>query len=92
MDGVFISEEVGSPKPHRSFFDHCLAQIGEKDKSRILIVGDSVSSDIKGGMEAGIATCWYRTGEKSGAENQADFVIDDLHQIYDLVGMDFPSL
>ena len=55
-------------------------------------MGDSVSSDIKGGMEAGIATCWYRTGEKSGAENQADFVIADLHQIYDLVGMEFPSL
>lgn len=59
LDGIFISEEIGSPKPQKPFFDYCLEQIEEKDKSRILIVGDSLSSDIRGGLQAGIVTCWY---------------------------------
>ena len=88
MDGVFISEEVGTPKPGKEFFDHCLERVEEKELSRILIVGDSLSSDIKGGIQAGIATCWYR---QDGAVNdtpfQPDHEISDLHMIYDILGV-----
>lgn len=88
MDDLFISEQVGAPKPNRAFFDHVLARIEEKDKARILIVGDSVSSDIKGGVQAGIATCWYRT---DGTENQSvyrpDYEISDLHTVFDILGV-----
>lgn len=86
MAGLFISEKVGAPKPHKAFFDYCLSHLEEKDKSRILVVGDSLSSDIKGGICAGLSTCWYRqegTENKSGL--QPDYEISDLHQIYDIL-------
>ena len=88
MDGMFISEEVGAPKPSREFFDFCLERLDEKDKSKILIIGDSLSSDIKGGVQTGIITCWYRP---DGTENNTgywpDYEISDLHMIYDILGV-----
>lgn len=56
---VFISEETGSQKPERKFFDFIFEGIPEKDKSKICIIGDSMSSDILGGINAGIDTCFY---------------------------------
>lgn len=87
MDGVFISEQIGAPKPHKEYFDYCLAQVEEKEKSKILIVGDSLTSDIKGGVLAGIASCWYRPeGAVNDTAYQADYEISDLHQIYEILG------
>lgn len=87
MEALFISEQIGAPKPHKEYFDYCLAQIGEKDKSKILLVGDSLSSDIKGGVNAGIPTCWYRAeGTENKTEFQPDYEISDLHQIFDILG------
>lgn len=90
MDGLFISEEIGTAKPGKAFFDAVLAAVEETDKSKILVVGDSLSSDIKGGVLAGLKTCWYRP---EGAVNhteyqpdyQADYQIEDLHQVFDLL-------
>lgn len=88
MDGLFISEEIGFPKPQKEFFDYCLAHIEEKDKSKILIVGDSISSDIKGGVLAGIPTCWYHSDEiENHTEYIPDFEINDLHRIYDILNV-----
>jgi 2-haloacid dehalogenase len=86
MDGLFISEQIGMPKPHKEFFDYCLDHIEERDKSRILLIGDSLTSDIKGGVRAGIPTCWYR---KEGTINSSglcpDYEISDLHQVFDIL-------
>lgn len=83
MDGIFISEAIGAPKPNKEFFDYCLAHVEEKDRKNILVVGDSLTSDIKGGVLSGIPTCWYR---KTGTENTTEFCpkyeISDLHEIY----------
>lgn len=88
MDGFFISEEIGTPKPQKEFFDYCLENIEEKDTSKILIVGDSLSSDIKGGCLAGIPTCWYRPdGTENTSEYVPDYEINDLHMIYDILGV-----
>ena len=87
MEELFISEQIGAPKPHKEYFDYCLAHIEEKDKSKILLVGDSLTSDIKGGVIAGIPTCWYRPeGEINTTEYKADYEISDLHQIFDIIG------
>lgn len=87
MDGMFISEEIGVPKPQKEFFDYCLSHVEEQDKSRILLVGDSLSSDIKGGVQAGIQTCWYRPeGTVNTSEYCPDYEISDLHQIYEILG------
>ena len=86
MNGLFISEQIGAPKPNREFFDYCLKHIEEKDKSRMLIVGDSLSSDIKGGVLAGIPTCWYRPeGTMNNTLYRPDYEISDLHMLYDIL-------
>ncbi|MEW5720147.1 MAG: YjjG family noncanonical pyrimidine nucleotidase [Chloroflexota bacterium] len=54
-----ISEEVGFAKPERGFFDAAFARIGNPSKERALMIGDSISSDIQGASDYGIATCWY---------------------------------
>lgn len=59
MDGVFVSEKIGIPKPHKEYFDYVFSHIEEKNKQKILIVGDSITSDIQGGINAGIDTCWF---------------------------------
>lgn len=56
---IFVSEEVGSQKPSKKFFDFVFENIPEKDKNKIIIVGDSMSSDILGGINAGIDTCFF---------------------------------
>ncbi len=58
FDGCFISEEMGASKPDPIFFKNCFARIPDFDPSRAMIVGDSLTSDILGGIRAGIATCW----------------------------------
>ena len=63
FDGVFISEDVGIEKPNKEFFDHVFQQIGDYEKDEIMIVGDSLSSDMKGGNNAGIICCWYHPQE-----------------------------
>lgn len=56
--GVFVSEETGYQKPQAGYFDYVFSRIKEKDKRKILLIGDSQSSDITGGNVAGIDTCW----------------------------------
>ena len=59
FDGVFISDRVGVEKPGKGFFDRVFAEIGPVDPTKTMIVGDSLTSDIQGGVNAGIVTCWY---------------------------------
>ena len=56
---IFVSERVGFQKPQKEFFDYIFDSIGVTDKSKVLIIGDSISSDILGGMNAGIDTCLF---------------------------------
>lgn len=86
MEELFISEEVGYNKPDKAFFEYCLEHLEEKDTSHILIVGDSLTSDIRGGNSVGIKTCWYNPAEKPLLEGfSVDYEITDLHQIYDIL-------
>ncbi|MBE6763067.1 MAG: noncanonical pyrimidine nucleotidase, YjjG family [Ruminococcaceae bacterium] len=59
INGVFISQEIGADKPSVAFFDAVLAALGHPDKSELLIIGDSLTSDIRGGLLSGIDTCWF---------------------------------
>ena len=86
LDGVFLSEELGYEKPATEFFDRVFAAIGEPDRERVLIVGDSLTSDITGGNRAGIRTCWYNPkGEPNLTAAHADYEIRDLHGILDII-------
>ncbi len=59
FDGVFISDEVGFEKPNPRFFDYIWERIGRYNEREVLIVGDSLTSDMQGGRAAGIRCCWY---------------------------------
>ena len=59
FDVVVVSEDVGVAKPDKRIFDYAFAQMGEFELSQVLMVGDTLSSDIQGGINAGIDTCWY---------------------------------
>lgn len=86
MNGLFISEEIGAPKPEKAFFEYCLEHVQEKDISKILLVGDSLTSDIKGANSVGIKTCWYNYKEAARPEGYSiDYEIADLHQVYDVL-------
>lgn len=65
FDRVFVSEDAGHQKPEKEYFDFVIQNIPEKDKSKILIVGDSQSSDILGGINSGIDCCWFNTENKT---------------------------
>lgn len=84
MDGVFISEEMGSQKPAPAFFDKVFAALDWPDKQSCVILGDSQTSDMLGGKNAGIATCWY---DPKGAERTGgwDFVIGSLEEFLEVV-------
>lgn len=56
---VFISEVLGYQKPDREFFDLVLQSLGDPPRERCVILGDSETSDMRGGKNAGLATCWY---------------------------------
>ncbi len=56
---VFVSEAVGAQKPLPAFFDAVLAAIDEKDKRKVLVIGDSLGSDIQGAANAGLDCVWY---------------------------------
>lgn len=58
FDGIFISQEIGFDKPDIEFFNYCFSKIMDFKKSETVIVGDSLTSDIKGGKSAGITTVW----------------------------------
>ena len=62
----FISEELDVNKPDKRFFDIIFENIENKDKSSILIVGDDLTSDVQGAINAGIDSCWFN---KKGKEN-----------------------
>lgn len=59
IDGLYISEEIGYRKPTVEYFSHVLNNIGDLCKEHYLIVGDSLTSDIAGGVFNGIDTCWF---------------------------------
>ena len=86
MDGVFLSEELGAEKPSPAFFRQVFAALPDLNKEDMLIVGDSLTSDMKGGIAAGIPTCWYNPFHHPRPADMAiDYEIEDLHQVLELL-------
>jgi 2-haloacid dehalogenase len=82
---IFVSEVSGFQKPMKEYFDYVFARIPHFEPNQALIIGDSLSSDIKGGYLAGIDTCWYNPER---LDNNTDIIptyeiqkLEDLYQI-----------
>ena len=79
---LIISEEVGVAKPDRRIFDYALEQAGNPDRSRVLMVGDTAESDIRGGMNAEWATCWLNAHQRPLPEGiTPDWTVTSLHEL-----------
>lgn len=79
FEEIIISEEIGLSKPNSEIFEYTLNKIGHADKDSVLMMGDSLTSDIKGGMNFGIDTCWYNPYKIKNTHN-----FKPTYEIYDL--------
>ena len=90
FEKIFISEHMGANKPEKRFFDRCFAEIPDFDRGRALILGDSLTSDIRGGLNAGILTVWYNPkGRENAGPVRPDYEIRALSEFPGLLGRIF---
>ncbi|MDX3772766.1 pyrimidine 5'-nucleotidase [Chromatiaceae bacterium AAb-1] len=90
LHGLFnplvISEQVGAAKPDRIIFEHAFSLMGHPPKAEILMVGDNLHSDIQGGINAGIATCWLnRHGHEKTDDIEPDYQVSSLTELQQLL-------
>ena len=85
FDGVFISERIGYAKPDKRFFDACFKEIEGFKKEEAIIVGDSLSSDIKGGINAGIKTCHFNHRNHAYSDIIPDYEIKNMSELKALI-------
>lgn len=82
FSSVTVSSEIGHAKPSQAFFDVALDAHGNPDRAEVLVVGDSLTSDIAGGFAAGCATCWFNpTGKEVPAAPRIDHVAATLADV-----------
>ena len=81
FETVFVSQEIGYNKPSLDYFNACFAAIPDFDKDKAIMVGDSLSSDIKGGINAGIKTVWVNPDHKDCGDIRPDYEIEALSQL-----------
>lgn len=86
FDWIFISEDVGFEKPNKEYFDYVFETLGITDKTEVLIIGDSLTSDIKGGYIAGIDTCWFNPSHNQNTINvHVTYEIDSLDKLKEIL-------
>lgn len=87
FDGVFISDEIGVEKPNAEFFQKVWEQIGTYPGDEVMIVGDSLTSDMQGGNNAGILTCWFNPeGDPLPEKLRIDYQIRELSEVLGICG------
>jgi 2-haloacid dehalogenase len=86
FEGFVISEEVGAAKPDGRIFDVAFELMERPDRSEVLMIGDSLSSDIAGGRAYGIDTCWFNPSDRPAEPtHNITYVIGDLAQLAPLL-------
>lgn len=86
FEKVFISQDIGHNKPSKEYFDVCFSQIPGFDPEKAMMVGDSLTSDILGGIRAGIRTCWVNPNHLPPRQDiPADLEIENLSQLEGLL-------
>jgi 2-haloacid dehalogenase len=85
FEDVFDSQSIGSQKPSKEFFKYVMSHIKDFEKKEALMIGDSLSTDIKGGLLSGIDTCWINVKSQNGsADIDSTFTITCLKELYDI--------
>lgn len=80
---IFVSEDTGYQKPMKEFFDHVFARIPDLTPEQGLIIGDSLTADIKGGHQSGLDTCWFNPARKPNDTGiMPTYEIEKLEELY----------
>lgn len=83
---VFVSEDTGYQKPMKEYFDYVFQRIPNFDLEKSLIIGDTLSSDIKGGINVGLDTCWFNPAkQKNTTELTPTYQIEELEELYSIL-------
>lgn len=84
---IFISEAMSAVKPELRYFEIVFESIGitlDEAKERVLVVGDSLTSDIKGAIAAGLDCCWYNPHGRDAGDVMPTYTIKSLYELYDI--------
>ena len=84
VKGLFISEIVGFQKPQKEYFDYCF-NISNASRDTTVIIGDSLSSDMKGGINAGIKTIWFNYRNAVNNSLPIDITVNNWQEIYSIL-------
>lgn len=88
FDDLFISEQLGYNKPHAGFFEMAFKQIGNIHKQESLMVGDSLSSDIKGANAVNLPVCWFNPTDALPKDSLTiNYTVRSLEQLYPIIGL-----
>lgn len=83
---IIISEDVGCSKPDPGIFEFAMQKLGHTDKQTMIMIGDSLSSDIQGGINFGIDTCWLnRNNIQNNTSVKPTYQIQTIDDIYDIL-------
>lgn len=85
VDGIYISEQIGVTKPDQAYFDYILRDLGLTDKSRVIMVGDSLTSDMLGGRNAGLTTCHFLNGGEPSHSDLCDYEIKTFDEFFEIL-------
>lgn len=86
FEAIVVSDEIGVAKPDAAFFEYAFAEMGQPEKGDVLMVGDSLSSDIQGGNGFGLATCWFNPKKAANlTPHQPTFEISELGMLHEIV-------
>lgn len=86
FEDVVISDEIKISKPNPAIFDYALSKLSHSNKKSVLMIGDSLNSDIKGGINAGIDTCWFNQHKKINSSSiNPTYEINSLLQLKDIL-------
>ncbi|MBN2546479.1 MAG: YjjG family noncanonical pyrimidine nucleotidase [Spirochaetes bacterium] len=86
IENIIVSEEAGFNKPHQGIFEYAFKISKYENKKNALIIGDSLSSDIKGGYNFGIDTCWFNPlEEKLTVDFKPTYIIKKLEELKEIL-------
>lgn len=83
---AFISEEAGASKPDQAYYNYVLSRIPGANRENVLVIGDSLATDIRGANNAQLPCCWFHPNNAPApADLRIDYTIHDLRQLLDIV-------
>ena len=87
FDHIYISEDIGYEKPRKEFFDRVLSDLAPVAPGEMMMVGDSLTSDMRGAFDCGLVTCWYDPGGiPNTTDIKLDHVISHLSEVPEILG------